>query len=212
MRLNVGSGPESLPGWVCIDRSPSARLDRVPGAKSLLFRLGLINQEQLRRWPRDIVLLDIRRPLPFPSATVEAIYSSHTLEHLYLNDARAFLREAGRLLSAGGVLRLALPDGEQVARDLLERRAPDEVEPGLHYNRRLLSHPEVAPHGVRRVMALFSGSTHRWQPTRGLIRHLLEEAGFSEITEQSYRVGRMPELETVEKRPDSIFFEASHTE
>jgi hypothetical protein len=50
---------------------------------------------------------------------------------------------------------------------------------------------------------------HKWQPTRGLVKSLLEEAGFGEFVELKYREGRLPDIEAVEVREDyTMFFEA----
>jgi hypothetical protein len=48
---------------------------------------------------------------------------------------------------------------------------------------------------------------HRWQPTRGLVIAMLEEAGFSQIKERTFRQGDLPEVEIVELREDSWFVE-----
>jgi len=46
----------------------------------------------------------------FADASADLIYASHVLEHLGLAEAPAALKEWRRVLKAGGVLRLAVPD------------------------------------------------------------------------------------------------------
>jgi len=80
-RLHIGSGTESLPGWVNIDT---------------------------RALPGVDLVLDVRGGLPFEN--VEAIYAEHFLEHLTLDEGLAFLAECRRALAGAGVLRLSTPN------------------------------------------------------------------------------------------------------
>ena len=70
VRLHVGSGSESIPGWINIDNHALPGVDHV---------------------------LDVRRGLPFRD--VRSIYAEHFLEHLSLDEGLAFLVECRRALS-----------------------------------------------------------------------------------------------------------------
>jgi len=56
--------------------------------------------------------LDLRRPLPFASDQFDAIYSSHTFEHLYRDQALALASECCRVLKSNGICRVVVPDLE----------------------------------------------------------------------------------------------------
>jgi len=58
--------------------------------------------------------------MPYADESFHAIYHSHVLEHFPRNQAITFLRECHRLLTRGGVIRVAVPDLEQIARLYLE--------------------------------------------------------------------------------------------
>lgn len=77
-RLHIGSGPQSLAGWVNID------IVRYPGVDRVL---------------------DVTRGLPFKD--VRFIFAEHFIEHLDLNAAMYLLLECRRVLGDGGVLRLS---------------------------------------------------------------------------------------------------------
>lgn len=209
MRLNLGSGPRAVPGWINIDRSPNLVLDRTPAIKQALHRLGVLHDAHLTPWSRAIVRHDIRRRLPYPDGSVDAIYSSHTLEHLYLAEARQVLAECVRLLRPGGLLRLALPDAERLAREFLAAAESGDPDAGFVFNRRLLTHPEDRPRGVRHLMRLASGGIHRWQPAPSMVERLLAEAGFTGTRRLRYREGALPDLASVETNPDSFFVETT---
>ena len=202
IRLNLGCGPNAPLGWVNIDRSPSMILDSVPGAKWALHHVIGLHPGHLVKWPRGIRRHDVTKGLPFADGSVSAIYSSHTLEHLYLDDAERVLRECRRVLSAGGILRLALPDSRLLARCLVDGGS------GLEFNKGLNAQPLVRPSLRSRLIALTGANVHRWQPTADLVRNLLQDAGFHGITELTFQNGALPDLATVEHRMESMFIEA----
>jgi predicted SAM-dependent methyltransferase len=58
--------------------------------------------------------------IPFEDATFEVVYHSHVLEHFPKGEAPAFLRECARVMKSGGVIRIAIPDLEQIAVNYLK--------------------------------------------------------------------------------------------
>lgn len=90
--LNIGCGPTHHPDWINLDVSSSEP---------------------------SVLPVDINNGLPFPADTAAVCYSSHLLEHLDKDDARNFLAECMRVLKSGGVIRLAVPDLEGIAREYL---------------------------------------------------------------------------------------------
>ncbi|MGI5146914.1 class I SAM-dependent methyltransferase [Plantactinospora sp. CA-294935] len=208
IRLNLGCGLRAPAGWVNIDRSPSLTLARVPGARSLLRRAGVLSKEHMVPWPRSIKQFDVTKPLPYPNSSVSAIYSSHTLEHLYYDQALLLLRECHRTLRPGGMIRLALPDAQVLARRLLSAAGDEAAAAGLEFTKNLLMGPLSRPTRRERVVTRFSSSSHRWQPTPALVHEMLRQAGFPNPQPREYLVGALPGLAEVEHRPDSLFVEA----
>lgn len=207
LRLNLGSGPRATEGWVCLDRSPNVALSRFPPLKRLLRKLGLLADQHMAAWDPAVVRADVRA-LPFPDSSAEAVYSSHTLEHLHLYDAKTVLQEAHRVLVHGGVLRLALPDATEAARILLAAEAAGDLEAGLVYNESLLAHPLAPLTTSRRFLRRTGGHVHYWQPTPLLLTAMLREAGFSEVGRKTFQEGECPDLDKIETRPESFFVEA----
>jgi len=206
MRLNLGSGQTAVPLWINIDRSPNILLDRVPGAKRLLFRAGLLTEGHMQPWDREVVRHDIRK-LPYPDNSVEAIYSSHTLEHLYLREAERVIGQCARVLEPGGILRLALPDVEHFARQLLLGDVVAGRDAGRYFNSRLLAHPEDRPTLSGRLRSALGGHVHRWQPSAPLVRQLMVDAGLIDVSDCQFRQGKLPGLDFIETREESFFIE-----
>ncbi len=201
--LNLGCGTHAPANWQNLDRSPSMLLDRIPRVKGGLRLVGVISPEQASPWPRNIIKADLRAKLPYMDSSVDGIYSSHALEHLYLAEAEGLLNECFRVLKDGGIIRLALPDADL----LVNLRAAGELT-GEAFNLRLGMHPAERPKGIHKFTALFGGSLHKWQPTRDLTTALLLKTGFTGVSEQEWLTGLLPDLVSVESRPESFFLEA----
>ena len=92
--LNVGCGPAFHQDWINIDKNPTRS---------------------------DITPHDIRRGLPFPDGALEVVYHSHLLEHLDKEQGRILMEECVRVLRTGGVLRVVVPDLEEIASLYLEK-------------------------------------------------------------------------------------------
>lgn len=208
MKINLGSGPIATPGWVCIDRSPNLLLSRVPPVKKVLGRLGILAEAHMAQWDVDVVRADIRA-LPYADSTVEAIYSSHVLEHVYIAEAEQVLHEAFRVLQPGGVIRLALPNALDHARNLIAAEEAGTHAGGKAYNDSLLAHPAVRPTAVGVLKRAIGGHIHRWQPTPGYVTELLKGVGFQDVQRRGYHDGALPDLQLIETRPNSFFLEAT---
>lgn len=93
IRVNLGCGSVFHPDWINLDSIPVGN--------------------PVRRW-------DIRKLLPFASGKVDACYASHVLEHLTRLNANELLRECHRILVPGGIIRLVVPDLENIALNYLK--------------------------------------------------------------------------------------------
>lgn len=208
MKLNVGCGLTAPLDWVNLDRSPALRVSRLPLVSWLILRTGLVSRGHDQRWPDNVIVMDVTKGLPYASGSVDAVYSSHMLEHIYLDQAERLVGEFYRVLRPDGICRLALPDGAAIARrflDELDRSVPDASR---HYNQRLGSHPLTEPKRTERYLSGFTGSLHRWQPTVPLVESMLRAGGFRKVERRTFRVGSCPDLERIETREESFFLEA----
>jgi SAM-dependent methyltransferase len=118
--IQIGCGQSPIGGWVNYDNSPSIQLAKLPQTLiKMAGKLKLLDSQSIAyiRFCRanGIRYCDATRLIPWPDASVEAIYSSHMIEHLDRADADLFLREARRVLQPGGVIRLSTPGLKQLA-------------------------------------------------------------------------------------------------
>jgi len=101
-----------LSGWMyrqlSAPRSGIAKVHLGPGRKAYLE--GWINLDANFITARCDVWCDLRRPLPFRNATLDAVYSHHVIEHL--PDLPGHFREVFRCLKPGAVYRTGGPNGD----------------------------------------------------------------------------------------------------
>jgi predicted SAM-dependent methyltransferase len=90
--LNLGCGDRRHPAWTNIDIVATGE--------------GIINH-------------DLTQGIPLPNASCDVVYHSHVLEHFPKIEAESFLQECRRVLRPQGVLRVVVPDLEQITRTYL---------------------------------------------------------------------------------------------
>lgn len=92
--LNLGSGANILDGYINADFFYSFKF-----------------------WKKDIPKiewqLDLRYPLHCKDEVFNGIFTEHTLEHLYPDDAAKLLQELYRVLKSGSIIRITVPDIEK---------------------------------------------------------------------------------------------------
>jgi predicted SAM-dependent methyltransferase len=149
-KLNVGAGPNPLPGWLNADL-----------------------------WPQhpEIMALNAARRLPFDDNTFDRIATEHMVEHISLQDGYRFFCECFRLLKPGGRIRVATPD---LARFLaLFRRDPNELQCAYMdwITRSFIAgvngrHPTLVLNNVMRNWG------HQFIYDQSILRSVLEDVGF----------------------------------
>ncbi len=92
--INLGCGHRFHPDWVNVDIDPS---------------------------DPAVTACDLSQPLPFAEGNFDVVYHSNVLEHIRREQATGFLRECGRILKPGGILRVAVPDLERICSLYLEK-------------------------------------------------------------------------------------------
>jgi predicted SAM-dependent methyltransferase len=125
------------------------------------------------------IWLDLRLPLPFPDRSIAVAYSSHTLEHLFPEQALGVLREIRRALRPDGVARIAVPDmgyaleiARGGARCPWPRRFDDPVAQAVNY--------------------IFCDGQHKYAYNAAILESFAREAGFSSVENISQQFGLAP--------------------
>jgi predicted SAM-dependent methyltransferase len=162
LRLHLGCGGQLLPGWVNVD-------------------VGLMRGMLTARLPGAF-----RR---FASSSARYIYASHLVEHLaYPTEAGAFVRECHRILQPGGVLRVLVPDIEQIIRAYV-------ADDALFFQLQAAIHPPDCTTKLDHLMfALQQRGQHRYGYDFETMAKLLKLGGFSQITKSGRNASAFPAL------------------
>ena len=209
-RLHLGCGHNAPQGWVNLDGSWNARLSKYPGLRKLLKVLHVVPASLLDIiWDPNILIHDVRKPLPFEDDTLSAIYASHLLEHLYLEEAKRLLKECLRVLEPGGVLRMVVPDLRAIVSEYWEEKQSvasatrtETVTAADKLNMKLLLHPPMPPSGnaLYRLYTTWKDfHSHKWMyDAESLVRYF-QWAGYIDVQEMAFHHSRIPGIETIEE-------------
>jgi len=202
VKLNLGCGLQCPEGWVNIDSSLGARLARRPLLKKILHSVvpqswGVLPNSQ---WPRNVKYMNITRRFDYDDQSVDAIYSSHTIEHLTYSEAAFVFREAFRVLKSGGIIRIIVPHFAQTVKNYL---ANAQKMPHLAAKRFLddtyyfeIPVPDNLP-GLVKYYFKRKNNHHFLYDEQGL-RHQLSTAGFTDILSMKWGESRIPGIEKID--------------
>lgn len=169
IRLHLGCGEIHLAAWANVD---------LVGAGAADF------------------LWDLRQPLPFPDGSVHAIFHEHLLEHLSYWDGVGLFLECRRLLAAGGILRLGVPDFGRYARDYVTRSGFIEYVRGGRPTP-LLALAEIAY--CYQHVSIWDAET---------LVSLFEESGFVSVSVRQSGESRLdPAPDTPYRKPETLYVE-----
>jgi hypothetical protein len=191
--LNVGSGNSAPAGWVNIDGSWQAWLSSYP----LLARAARVAAGRaVGHWPRGIECRDVRKGLGRAGSTAAVIYSSHLIEHLERDEARALLGEAYRTLRPGGICRVVTPDLAALIATYQQCKAGGAPDAGDRFvSATLLAARAPAGNGSRAhrwYLARTAFHFHKWLYDAESLQLLFVDAGFAKPRRCSYLESGIP--------------------
>jgi SAM-dependent methyltransferase len=208
--INVGCGATPTPGWLNFDNSFSVRVARWPGINAMLAGTPFLGPQSadLVTMARsgDIRFANAAARIPCATGTARAVYSSHMIEHLDRGEARAFLAEVWRVLSPGGVLRIAAPDLSLLIREYGVTGDADEFVAGVHMG---LNRPTGFRGWAR--WAVVGPRHHLWMYDGESLTRLLLATGFKEaaiMPPGSTMIADPGQLDLSERVSESVYVEA----
>ncbi|PHR56660.1 MAG: methyltransferase [Robiginitomaculum sp.] len=142
MKLNLGCWHRNIPGWIHVDLCDMPHID---------YKTGI----------DDLSMLE--------SGSAELIYSSHSLEYFDRQHVGGVLTEWARVLEPGGLLRLAVPDFDQLIK-VYQKTGKLEKVLGPLYGRMEID-TETGP------QTLFHKTTYSFNS----LKTVLEDNGFTNV-------------------------------
>jgi hypothetical protein len=187
--VQYGCGLSAPKSWTNFDSSPSLIISKVPGLKDLL-------KKHIPPFPPNVKYGNIVKGLPLRNESCTAVYASHVLEHLALEDFRIALKNTYNILTIGGVFRLVVPDLEWCIKEYqtnpLEIRSykfMEDAHLGLLKRERGL---------IASLRNMLGQSTHLWMWDYSSMKIELEKTGFKNIRRASFNDSSEPMFKAVE--------------
>ncbi len=72
------------------------------------------------KYSDDVIPVNVLKTLPFKDKTFDVVYSSHFFEHISRENADFVLSEISRVLRESGILRIVVPDLENICKEYLK--------------------------------------------------------------------------------------------
>ncbi len=154
-KLQIGSGPHFLPGWLNTDYEP------VSG---------------------EFVFMDATRRFPLPERAFEHVFSEHMIEHITYEQGQVMLGESFRCLKPGGKIRIATPNLKNIV-ELYAAAKTDRQKRYIDWAMSLF-YPHVASKHEGFVINNFVRNWgHLFVYDPATLRFALEQAGFTAVRE-----------------------------
>jgi SAM-dependent methyltransferase len=211
-RVHIGCGLTFLEGWINCDGGPSARLfSALPRPlRSALKRSGILGRGTKTFWTfmdsHPIVYANAHEFLPFPSNSVDIIYSSHMIDCLTTTQISRFFQQAFRILKPGGEIRLAGMDLDRVVQNYVHNSDTSTLLISISY-----PDPKEEKLFTRLKQALFPPTIYLAHLNFSMYKMMLKKAGFESIIHLAPGETRLSHYEPInlwQRQGESIYVEA----
>lgn len=194
IKLNLGCFHQVHEGWVNTDITPNIHIARIPGAAFGLHAMGVMSDEHFALHKAGVFkrvrYMNVSWTFPYKNGSVEGVFCSHILEHLYPQQAIKMFSEVLRVLKPGGVFRVVVPDLEW-AIGLYNKERPEKFLDAMY---------EHVGGGGK--------NSHKWMFTELSLKRFFEKQGFEQVKICRFQEGRLPDVKQMDCRPsNSIFVE-----
>jgi predicted SAM-dependent methyltransferase len=170
-KLQIGAGPNNLPGWLNTDIEP--------------------RQGQ--------AFLDAMKPFPIPDSSLNYIYAEQVIEHLPFEGGMVMLRESYRVLAPGGKLRVATPDLRRIVA-LFDQDDTEAERRFMTAQLKMLGLTVKEPERPLFIMNIyFHAWGHRFLYDRQTLQSALESVGFRDVRFVGHGESDDPQLRNVER-------------
>lgn len=184
-RLQIGSGPNPIPGWLNTDLAPDTYGDH----------------------RANIVYLDATRRFPFDDGTFDFVFSEHQIEHISEAAAMDMVRECFRVLRPGGRVRIATPDLAAIAGLHTEDISPP-ARHYLHFMGERFVRDATGSLACHVINHMFYAHGHRFIYDFETLSARLSQAGFVDIVKYAPGESDDPALRQLEAHGCAIGDEA----
>jgi predicted SAM-dependent methyltransferase len=158
---------------------------------------------------------DAAKGLPYADSSLQHVYTSHFLEHLPPRIAKRLLRECHRVLVAGGILRVVVPDLLALCQEYITAVTRDDNGSRLAADqlieRTALRSLNAGDTGwLSFLRSLWGRDGHYWMYDEHSLAARLEEAGFQNVIRRRFGESAIPHIECLDipaRAEESLYLE-----
>lgn len=181
--VQYGCGLSAPKEWVNYDISPTLQIRKIPLAGKLITKTF----NQSIPFPDNVKYGDIVKGLPETHEGADAVFCSHVLEHLSLEDLRTALKNTYAILKPGGIFRFVLPDLEFMAKEYVNDLPRTSAQPSIQFVSNMLMGVQKRERGLKAfIVSYFGNSRHLWMWDYVSLSGELSKVGFKNIRRSEY--------------------------
>lgn len=226
-KINLGCGPIGKEDWINVDWGILAILHKNPLFERIFLKLGLLPERYNVKWPKNLMLHNLKKKLPFNDNDADFVYISHVLEHFRKYEGQRLIQECFRIMKKGAIIRVVVPDLKILAKRYVEndieyykkidRLTSDEQKKKTCGDFLLADvlmdtfYPNfyrTELTGLKKFMARFI-RPHCWMYDFESVKYLLENTGLKNIKQEAFQEGNVPDIDKLDVFPEmSLYVEA----
>jgi len=155
---------------------------------------GFLNTDAIGDFP-----VDITKKLPFDNESIDLIYSSNLIEHIYLIEFKKFLKDSLRVLKDGGEMIIVTPSISMICNEM------ESLDKAMKRFDRLHSNLHSGTFSEYMNFIIHLGFGHKYLYDSDLVIFLAKECGYSSAKVIGYKEIKNKEIvKEIERDMDTV--------
>ncbi|HEY4797625.1 MAG TPA: methyltransferase domain-containing protein [Bacteroidia bacterium] len=140
------------------------------------------------------------KPFSFSDNSIDVIYSSHTFEHLTYEEAQFAFSECYRILKPAGIIRIIVPDFEELVNAYLSDKAADPKNASMKFHKNSGYFELPVPNSFFGLMPFYfkRKNNHQFLYDEMALRKQFEAAGFREISRKRFQESEIQNIKEID--------------
>jgi len=196
-KINIGCGKDIIEDW--LNFGLYSDLEIPYGTIKIIDGISVLHFDATEE-----LLIDVE--------TVKYIYASHFIEHISFAEGITMLERYYKIMKKGGVIRFTTPDLESWVRNYYENNVnffENYKNTCIRLNVENIS--LVKTKGEIFMSEIYNWG-HKWNYDFESIKHVLEKAGFSQVTKKKASESLIPDIAKIESKNGGRFSENFYVE
>lgn len=151
-----------------------AKIKKIQFGSSKNYLKGFLNTDVFGKIP-----IDITKKIPLKKDSIDLIYSSHLVEHIYLKEFISFLKETKRILKKDGIQIIQTPSLEKASKIVYSNNKNKELILNRHKNKHSRLKSKTPSEYLNDLIHLNFG--HKYLYDFDFIKFLALKVGYTQV-------------------------------